>query len=909
MANLRVDKITSTETFETTGSVQFDGTDDHFNLTSSDIAFGTGDFTLECWVYFSSKDNSLDCIMETRSSTSTSDGFLFGRFQTSGHEDKIELYTGGTYRITGDVTTPDNTWVHTAVVRESGTTKLYVNGTASSSAYIDSNNYSNDDLIIGENVDNNYQLDGFISNFRMVKGTAVYTSNFKPPMRELEVTPETVLLACQSKTDATHEKTGKTLTANGGPSASELTPGILTPVPKAGAGSAITGSVEFTGDPAKLEATSTDFAMGDSDLTMECWFYNGVDTITHMVQIDVDGGATNFSLATRDAAAGDVRFLVRNDSGSNLSDLIGGAPGAKINAWHHLAGTIEGTTTRLFLNGVLIKSGTISGTRTHTGDKLTLGANETSRYLKGYLSNVRIVKGTALYTKDFIPPTRELKKVPGTVLLACQDPDNPTTEATGKTITGYGDLHEATDVEMLTNGSFAGGYSTEWEAKNSANLSHSNGKLTVTSTQNYSGVKVKSAYLPSLVVDRQYVMTIDLESVTNTIRFGVVSNLTVDNISTAGRHSGVFTAGAVTEVFIEKPTGSNSTFVLKSVSIRELNTPNKASNFTPQVGDDRKVTLEGVTKINSDAYFYLPTGDTYTRDSSYGRGVRAGGYSGTTNATIEYFNIAYEGESREFGDLTVARETFGGCSSNTRGLFAAGNPGSSPNNTDNIDFITFSNTADAIDFGNLGQAKRGLGSCSNQTRGIFAGGDQPGTTNIIDYVTIATIGNTRDFGDLTSLKSSFDGCSSPVRAIFGGGNNPSVTDSDVIDYVTISSKGNALDFGNLTDGRRNISGCSSSTRAIFGGGRAPGLSTIIDYVTIASTGDATDFGDLTVARNSVSGVSNDIRGVFQGGSTPGVNATIDFVTIANTANATAWGTLKAAAYGLASASDSHGGLG
>ena len=109
-------------------------------------------------------------------------------------------------------------------------------------------------------------------------------------------------------------------------------------------------------------------------------------------------------------------------------------------------------------------------------------------------------------------------------------------------------MHEATDVEMLTNGSFAGGYSTEWEAKNSANLSHSNGKLTVTSTQNYSGVEVKSAYLPSLVAGRKYVMTIDLESITNPIRFGVVSGLTVDNISTAGRHSGVFTASAVTEV-------------------------------------------------------------------------------------------------------------------------------------------------------------------------------------------------------------------------------------------------------------------------------------------------------------------------------------------------------------------------
>ena len=63
--------------------------------------------------------------------------------------------------------------------------------------------------------------------------------------------------------------------------------------------------------------------------------------------------------------------------------------------------------------------------------------------INGFISNLRVVKGTALYTDDFIPPTRELKKVPGTVLLCCQDPDNPLTEATGKTITGYGDLNQS----------------------------------------------------------------------------------------------------------------------------------------------------------------------------------------------------------------------------------------------------------------------------------------------------------------------------------------------------------------------------------------------------------------------------------------------------------------------------------
>ena len=54
MANLRVDKITSTETFETTGSVQFDGTGDQLNIPEStdfQLASSAIDFTIEAWVY------------------------------------------------------------------------------------------------------------------------------------------------------------------------------------------------------------------------------------------------------------------------------------------------------------------------------------------------------------------------------------------------------------------------------------------------------------------------------------------------------------------------------------------------------------------------------------------------------------------------------------------------------------------------------------------------------------------------------------------------------------------------------------------------------------------------------------------------------------------------------------------
>ena len=70
------------------------------------------------------------------------------------------------------------------------------------------------------------------------------------------------------------------------------------------------------------------------------------------------------------------------------------------------------------------------------------------------LSNVRIVKGTSVYTANFTPPFHELTAIPNTVLLCCQDSDNPLQEATGKTITGFGRYEYLNDEEVVLNGTF-----------------------------------------------------------------------------------------------------------------------------------------------------------------------------------------------------------------------------------------------------------------------------------------------------------------------------------------------------------------------------------------------------------------------------------------------------------------------
>ena len=179
---------------------------------SDHLVLGTGDFTVEFFVKFSSADPDVDSIIDTRTSTSASDGFFVGRFHTPGHENKIELFTAGDYRVTADVTVDNNVWTHVAVVRSSAVTKMYVNGVAYSNTYSDSNNYSNNYLRLGKNTSSFYQFDGYLSGIRIDKGVARYTSDFKPPSPDVQRGNRTVFLS--GVKSSIEDQTGNTTVYN-----------------------------------------------------------------------------------------------------------------------------------------------------------------------------------------------------------------------------------------------------------------------------------------------------------------------------------------------------------------------------------------------------------------------------------------------------------------------------------------------------------------------------------------------------------------------------------------------------------------------------------------------------------------------------------------------------------------------
>ena len=167
---------------------------------SDDFAFGTGDFTVEHWIYtdFAGTQQIIDARDYGASGDSN-----WSTSITSSNEYRlfaVEPGQGAAIRITNNTTLNTNTWYHIAIVRSSGTTKMYIDGVQQTQTWADANNYNNTTYTLGVHGPNqsSFPFNGKLSNVRLVKGTAVYTSNFTTPIKELKNIAGTELLCCQS---------------------------------------------------------------------------------------------------------------------------------------------------------------------------------------------------------------------------------------------------------------------------------------------------------------------------------------------------------------------------------------------------------------------------------------------------------------------------------------------------------------------------------------------------------------------------------------------------------------------------------------------------------------------------------------------------------------------------------------
>jgi hypothetical protein len=197
------------------------------------------------------------------------------------------------------------------------------------------------------------------------------------------------------------DRGGKTITANGNAKLSIAEK-------KFGTASL---ALDGTGDYASV-ATNSDFGYGTEDFTIEMWVYRTVSGITQVLLDQRTANPTNYAPVIFINTSNALQY---NDGAASV---ITGATTVPLNAWSHVALSRNGTSTRLFLNGVQ-QGSTYTDTRNYIATPLTIGARFNNiQNFTGYIDDVRISKGVARYTSNFTAPTAALTNDQYSVLLA-----------------------------------------------------------------------------------------------------------------------------------------------------------------------------------------------------------------------------------------------------------------------------------------------------------------------------------------------------------------------------------------------------------------------------------------------------------------------------------------------------------
>ena len=227
-----------------------------------------------------------------------------------------------------------------------------------------------------------------------------------------------------------------------------------------GGRNAITGAVFFGGDNntgGLTIADTTDLELGsETNWTIEFWIKLNHGALSDwdviMGKGSDDNGGTEYEWFVEVMAANHLVFLTTTAGEAwDFNQQI--TPVLAIGEWYHIAIVRNGSganTLKSYVNGVQYS--------THTSQNIYTGNDEFGIGHFGHtnglnsdvtLSNVRVVKGTSVYTAAFTPPTEKLTIIPNTVLLCCQDSDDASQEETGKTITVVGNAKATKDTPPL----------------------------------------------------------------------------------------------------------------------------------------------------------------------------------------------------------------------------------------------------------------------------------------------------------------------------------------------------------------------------------------------------------------------------------------------------------------------------
>jgi hypothetical protein len=367
--------------------------------SNSAFALGTGDFTVEAWVYPTSAYTTYNYVL----GVAVTNGLVF--YVTGGNL-VVRAYDTGD--LLSSSTIPAlNTWTHVAATRSGTTLRIFVNGVQTAST-TNSTNFAQGSAVVGNDGTNAAPWYGYISNLRLVKGTAVYTSAFTPSTTPLTAVSGTSLLTCQSNRFIDNSSNAFALTVTGSPSVQRFSPFSPT---SAYSTSVIGGSGYFDGSGDYLSAPNNSaFNLASNSFTIEAFYY----TSSTSDQVIISAWNTNsFEIIY----SGGTLYLQANASTPRLTTTTW-----PLNQWNHVVFVRSGNTYSGYLNGVRFATTTDTQSISNINAGPTIGVRQggTSFPFNGYLSNLRVVNGTAVYdptVSTLTVPTAPLTAITNTSLL------------------------------------------------------------------------------------------------------------------------------------------------------------------------------------------------------------------------------------------------------------------------------------------------------------------------------------------------------------------------------------------------------------------------------------------------------------------------------------------------------------
>ena len=375
------------------GSVYLDGTDDYLEVNGgSSLAFGSGDFSLEAFVY-PTTSSGVRKIYDARDGSATNCPVL----HIDG--DKAKFYVDTTTLITGALPVPANAWTHVLVSRVSGNLRMFINGVQDGSAVSNATNFANPtarpQIGVRGTSPKSDRFTGYISNLRVLIGSG-FTSVTVPTAPLTAITNTSLLLNFTNA--GIVDSTGDNVLETVGNAQ------ISTTQSKFGG-----SSMFFDGSTGRLITPNNQlFNFGASDFTIEGWFYTG-SSATMLVlystlnQAKTDTLALQFSGGTAGAyasAAGGGVWGILN--GTNMGTLT-------LNAWNHVALVRSGSTWNGYVNGIRGSGFPVTNSSALASiDGFVIGeAAGAGFWYSGYIDELRITRGYARYTGNFTPQTSQ----------------------------------------------------------------------------------------------------------------------------------------------------------------------------------------------------------------------------------------------------------------------------------------------------------------------------------------------------------------------------------------------------------------------------------------------------------------------------------------------------------------------